>query len=206
MKKLFFWISLIVLAGLMLNIEQPLLQKYDVKIILFFEGIRTEFLNGLFYLFTEIGSFKVLLPVAIIVSIVLVVKKLYREAFFVMLVFWGVRGANRLLKELFERERPSFNAIIEAGSYSFPSGHAMNSTAFLGFLFYLLTHIFKIGKKRLFIWLAVTIATVTLIAVSRVYLGVHYLTDIAAGACGGYLFLIFIIYLYEFSSDRKVLV
>ena len=200
MKKIFLWISLLLFMVLSLVFEQPFVEKYDIAVILFFEGIRTEFLNSLFYLFTEVGSIKILLPVAIVVSLLLVVKKQYREAFFVMLAFWEARWINHLLKELFERERPSFNSLIEAGSYSFPSGHAMNSTVFLGFLFYLFIHILQLGKRYSLMWLLTVIATVILIAISRVYLGVHYLTDIIAGGCAGLVVLFFTIYLYERSA------
>jgi len=204
MKKIFLWISLLLFMVLSLVFEQPFVEKYDIAVILFFERIRTEFLNSLFYLFTEIGSIKILLPVAIVVSLLLVVKKQYREAFFVMLAFWGARWINHLLKELFKRERPSFNSLIEVGNYSFPSGHAMNSTIFLGFLFYLFIHILKLGKRHSLMWLLATIVTVTLIAISRVYLGVHYLTDIIAGGCAGLVVLSFIIYLYE--RSEKVII
>ncbi|KAB7707184.1 phosphatase PAP2 family protein [Bacillus aerolatus] len=200
LKRASVVISLILLIGLAFTFKQPLLVRYDVKIILFFEGIRTEFLNDFFFLFTEIGSIKVLRPLAVIVSAFLLMKKRYLEIFFFLLAFLGVRGVNYLLKQAFERERPSFNSIIEAGSYSFPSGHAMNSTAFFGFLFYLFIHILKVGQKHRLVWLTVTITIVVLIAISRVYLGVHYLTDIVAGACGGLLYLFIVIYLYKLSS------
>lgn len=200
MKRVLFCISLILFFGLALSFEQPVLVKYDVNILLFFESIRTKFLNELFILFTEIGSIKFLLPLAVILSVFLLIKKRYLESVFLMVTFWEVRGVNHLLKEWFERERPSFNSIVKVGEYSFPSGHAMNSIAFFGFIFYLFIHILKVGQKRRLLWLSLTIVTVSLIAISRVYLGVHYLTDIIAGASCGLLFLLIIIYLYQVST------
>ncbi|KMY53899.1 hypothetical protein AC623_07920 [Bacillus sp. FJAT-27231] len=200
MGKISTWISLLLFVILSLTYKQPLVEKYDTAVILFFERVRTGFFNDLFYLFTQIGSIKVLLPVAVVVSLLMVIQKQYRQSFFVMLAFWGARWTNQFLKEIFERERPSFQPLIEAGSYSFPSGHTMNSTIFLGFLFYLFIYILQIGKRYSFIWLLAVIATVTLIAISRVYLGVHYLSDIIAGACAGLVVLSFIIYLYNRSA------
>ncbi|MEK3886142.1 phosphatase PAP2 family protein [Bacillus sp. FSL K6-3431] len=200
MKWVIFWSSMILVIGLALTIEQPLIQTYDVKILLFFEDIRTEFLNDLFFFFTDIGLIKFLLPLAVIVTAFLLIKKRYLESIFVMLAFWGVRGVNYMMKEFFERERPSFHSLIEVGDYSFPSGHAMNSIAFMGFLFYLFAHILKVGIKHWLLWLSTTLIIVILIAVSRVYLGVHYLTDVVAGACCGILYLFIVVYLYKFSS------
>ncbi|CAM3984974.1 phosphatase PAP2 family protein [Lederbergia lenta] len=200
MKWMTIVICLFLAIGLALTVEQPLINTYDVKILMFFEDIRTASFNELFYFFTEIGSIKFLLLLAIIVTVFLLMKKCYLESFFVMFTFWGVRGANYMLKEWFERERPSFNALIEVGDYSFPSGHTMNSIAFIGFLLYLFVRILKVGIKHRLLWLFLTLIIVILIAVSRVYLGVHYLTDVVAGACYGVLYLFLIIYLYQFAS------
>ncbi|MEK4029819.1 phosphatase PAP2 family protein [Pseudobacillus sp. FSL P4-0506] len=203
MRTFFFWMSLLVFFLLSLTFKQPLLEKYDVAVILFFERIRTGFLNNFFHLVTQMGSIKVLLPVAIVIAVLLAVKKKYHEAFFVMLVFWGARLANSLLKEFFGRERPSFHSLVHEGSYSFPSGHTMNSTVLLGFLLYLFIYSLQIGKKYSTSWLLITIVLVVLIATSRIYLGVHYLTDVIAGGCAGLLLLFLFIYLYELTARRE---
>ncbi|MBS4208444.1 phosphatase PAP2 family protein [Bacillus sp. FJAT-50079] len=198
MKLLSFFISLVVFIGLALTFKQPAIVKYDVNILLFFEGIRTELFNHVFYLFTEIGSIKLLLPLAVLISIFLLIKKRYIESIFVMLTFWGVRGVNHLLKEWFERERPSFNSLIHAGDYSFPSGHVMNSIAFWGIVYYIFVHIIKMGLKRRRLYFCTFVTMIILIAISRVYLGVHYFTDVVAGACAGFVFLLIDIYVYRF--------
>ncbi|WP_165820777.1 phosphatase PAP2 family protein [Pueribacillus theae] len=203
MKRLVVWISLILFIGLAFTFEKPLSVKFDEKILLFFESIRTNFLTVAFYVFTEIGSFKILLPITIIVSIFLIYKKRFIEFAFLMIAFWGVRGVNTLLKGWFERERPSFHSLIEVGGFSFPSGHAMNSTVVFGFLFYLFLHILNVRQKNRMMWLLATIAIVSLIAISRVYLGVHYPTDIVAGAGCGLLYLFIIIYLYQLTLRLK---
>lgn len=118
-------------------------------------------------------------------------------------VFWiaaygGVQIANRLLKELFQRERPNWERLVEAQGYSFPSGHAMVSAALYGLIGYFISrHLHRTGKSA---WpaAALTIALVLCIGMSRVYLGVHYPSDVAAGFVAGGLWLMLSIRVYHF--------
>lgn len=87
---------------------------------------------------------------------------------------------NVLLKFLFLRKRPIDINLIEEGGYSFPSGHAMVSTAFYGFFIYL---IFKSNLSKTLKWFySILLAiTIILICLTRVYLGVHYASDVVGG-------------------------
>lgn len=98
---------------------------------------------------------------------------------------------NQLLKQILQRPRPTEYKIIEESGYSFPSGHSMVSMAFYGYLIYLIyKHIEnKYLKWTLIVALSILIA---LIGISRIYLGVHYTSDVLAG------FLISISYLIAF--------
>lgn len=101
-------------------------------------------------------------------------------------------GLNRWLKDLIDRPRPEAEHLVEATTMSFPSGHAMSSIAFFGFLIYLVWRLVSTGWVR---WLlSVLLALlILLIGISRVYLGVHYPSDILAGyAAGGACLAIFI--------------
>jgi undecaprenyl-diphosphatase len=111
---------------------------------------------------------------------------------------------NLLLKGFFERERPNVNRIIEADGFSFPSGHSMGSMIYYGFLGYLVIRskrkpISKLGWGFLFI------IVIFLIGVSRIYLGVHYPSDILAGYTAGCIWLILCISLLEimYILERK---
>ena len=90
-----------------------------------------------------------------------------------------------------QRPRPTEHRIIDESGYSFPSGHSMVSAAFYGFLIYL---IYKNVKNKYLKWGLITILSllVFLIGVSRIYLGVHYTSDVLAG------FLVAISYLIIF--------
>jgi len=110
---------------------------------------------------------------------------------------------NVLLKHLFERSRPDlFRVVVESG-YSFPSGHAMVSLCYYGMLAFLFARSIKSGKLRLIVMID-TILLVVAIGVSRIYLGVHYPTDILAGYAAGATWLAFCIALLIWWEKRRV--
>ena len=103
---------------------------------------------------------------------------------------------NNILKLIVRRDRPTIFPIIDEIGYSFPSGHSMVSMAFYGFIIYL---IYKNVKNNKIKWLLVTMMgfLIILIGISRIYLGVHYVSDVLAG------FLIAIAYLILFIKVTK---
>ena len=96
---------------------------------------------------------------------------------------------NQLLKRILQRPRPTEYRIIEETGYSFPSGHSMVSMAFYGYLIYLIYKYInnKHLKRTLIIILSVLIC---IIGVSRIYLGVHYTSDVLGGFLISFAYLI----------------
>lgn len=94
-----------------------------------------------------------------------------------------------LLKNVYDRQRPSINAEIDAVGYSFPSGHSMGSLIFYGFVIYLVV---RTHQRRWIQWLTVTLLgmLVLLIGSSRIYLGAHFPSDVLAGYAAGLIWLI----------------
>lgn len=98
--------------------------------------------------------------------------------------------ANEFLKWVFQRSRPpELMRLIDATGYSFPSGHAMVSFAFYGLLIYLLWFNLGSGKLKYF-WAVFLSVLVLAIGMSRIYLGVHYPSDVVAGFAAGGVWLV----------------
>lgn len=100
---------------------------------------------------------------------------------------------NQLLKNILQRPRPNEFRIVEETGYSFPSGHSMASMAFYGYLIYL---IYKYVKNKYLKWTLIVLLGILIctIGISRIYLGVHYTSDVLGG------FLISILYLVIYIS------
>lgn len=177
-------------------VEIELLANFDQKIVLHFEQIRSESVTDAFLFISDVGSIKGLLFITALLTVYLIYKKRFTDVLFLMFVFWGSRGLNNLLKNWVERDRPEINPIIHSAGFSFPSGHTMNSTAVLGFICFLLLIHFKSKAFRKTI-IGVTVLLVALIGVSRIYLGVHYVTDIIGGFVAGIIWVLIFISLYK---------
>lgn len=132
--------------------------------------------------FTKVGEVWAMIALSLLVVAYLMLKKLKIEALFFALSMILAGTLNPLLKNIFDRERPTLLRLIDITGFSFPSGHAMGSTAFFGSLAYLI-HRGDSSIKPYLIGLCVF--TIIMISTSRVYLGVHYPTDIIAGIVGG---------------------
>jgi len=103
---------------------------------------------------------------------------------------------NLILKNIVQRPRPIEYRLIDESGYSFPSGHSMVSAAFYGFMIYLIYVNIKNKKVKSLMMVLLSILVI-LIGTSRIYLGVHYTSDVIAG------FLISLSYLLVYISIIK---
>lgn len=139
---------------------------------------------------TNFGGAIFIAVVAIFLAIIIKNKKIGISIFANLVIITGV---NQLLKRILQRPRPTEYRIIQETGYSFPSGHSMISMAFYGYLIYL---IYKHVKNKYIKWISISLLSILicLIGISRIYLGVHYTSDVLGG------FLISISYLVIYIS------
>lgn len=195
MKKIALYLFLFILFSLLYRLEQfQAIDNYAVKGM---EGLRSEAFTQFFLFMSDIGSIKVVLPLLIFLSIILLFYNRILSIIFLWITFCSIRFLNFELKEFFHRERPSFDAVINAVHYSFPSGHSMNSAAVYGFICYLLIEVTGTNERRKKWYIGLTVLLIGLIGTSRIYLGVHYLLDVLAGFSAGMAWLLILIKVYE---------
>ncbi|WP_078409750.1 phosphatase PAP2 family protein [Priestia abyssalis] len=182
---LFLIIPIILFLFLAFMYKTALIERLDLAITLAMMDMRTNGWTSFFILITNIGSWTVTAPVWFILCALLLMVRKGGTALFLTIVFWGSRTLNWFLKEVFGRARPDIDQLVHAAHYSFPSGHAMNSMAFYGALL-LLGTLFTRAKPALSRAIAIFLMGLILfIGASRIYLGVHYFTDILAGYSAG---------------------
>lgn len=192
-----------VFLGIGAGIRNDEMRTYDLAII---SGVQTwvsEDNTAIMMAITHLGS-KRLLWIGILAGAALMVwKNHFSYSVFLILTVWlGAFTFNKMLKGIFQRERPDILPLIEQGGYSFPSGHAMNAIIFYGAAIFLLIKLLNPGLLRA-AGIAVAAILVILIGLSRIYLGVHYPSDVIAGFSIGAAWLVFVIALFQLSSVRK---
>lgn len=180
------------------SLRQNDLASLDNSIATFTQKIRNDFLTGFFKAITSMGDLP-FYPIALVVIALIIyqIQKRWSIAIQTAIILAIATGLNFLLKDFVERQRPPDGRhMVTVDSTSFPSGHAITSFAFYGFLIYILWRSnFKFSIKIILsAFLGFIILT---IGYSRVYLGVHYATDVLAGfAVGGFCLAIFILAFY----------
>lgn len=103
---------------------------------------------------------------------------------------------NLISKLIFRRDRPTINQLVFEDTYSFPSGHTITATVVYGFIIYLI-YKSNLSKKEKAIYISILMLLILLIGFSRIYLGVHYFTDVIGAIALGISYLIIAIYIIE---------
>ena len=205
---------IIVVAGISIFIElteslkEDLLAQYDQQISDYVISWRTPLLTEYFILVTNVGDlygYLVMVIIAIIVSFLYFKNwKYILQTIFVLLL---ASISNVMLKRLVDRPRPGIEHMVVVETLSYPSGHAMSAMAFYGFLIYLFYR-FKINRMLKYGIILILIVMILSIGMSRIYLGVHFPSDIAGGYIAGLIWVFFCILLFNlgevFRRDPKV--
>ena len=177
---------------------------FDTVIRQWAYGLRNPVLNAFFITITYLGNWQTITAIGLIL---LLVRQTRRD---IGLPFAAVSLSStlvyKIVKSIFARPRPELSVrIIEQGGFSFPSGHSMNGLVCFGILIYLIRRYCK-NKKAADILTVLLSVLIIAIGCSRVYVGVHFPTDILAGWSLGAVYLcISIIILEKVRGERNAL-
>jgi undecaprenyl-diphosphatase len=162
----------------------------DRAITLFVRGLESPFRNNLAIVLTFFGSHLFIIPATLVVAYILRAKG---HPISSLLFFSSVAGGfvlNALLKISFQRARPDlWPALVSEHTFSFPSGHAAMSTVFYGGLASVVFHQTDRRGPRILVVAGALMAILTIMA-TRVYLGVHWTTDVIAGFVVGIFWVV----------------
>jgi membrane-associated phospholipid phosphatase len=148
---------------------------------------------------TSLGSIYVVVTVALIVGAILSFRTDWWRLLSLFLAVGIGQAVLNILKVIFQRPRPKTEMFVFASS--FPSGHVFSATVIYGFCIYLA---FRFINNATVKWIVATLLVllILLIGFSRVYLGVHWLSDVLAGYVTGFAWLLFCIFVAKTVGDR----
>lgn len=191
LKWIILFICLIGFLALAEDVFHKEIMKGDIigyKIISTF--LISDFTTPIAKFITNFGGAIFLIILTITLFILIKNKKIGLSIILNLIV---ITGLNQILKYILQRPRPTEYRLIEETGFSFPSGHSMVSMAFYGYLIYL---IYKYVKNKDLKWISIVLLSILIcsIGISRIYLGVHYTSDVLGG------FLISVSYLVIYIS------
>jgi len=192
---LLFTVALLALAYLIRNVIVLHKTGFDQSVFSFLKMHISERNNDLMLFFTFLGTHKFLIPAnLVLIAYFLFIKKHKWYSIKVPAIALTSLALMFGLKYLFHRSRPDVPLLFHAEGLSFPSGHALFSITFYGLLIYI---IFKSVQNKTLKWslIALLMSLILVIGFSRVYLRVHYATDVIAGFCVGFLWLTFALWM-----------
>lgn len=173
-------VLLILFAWLSEEVFEGELRRFDMSVRMkvheFFSPQVTKFMQAM----TFLGSIGFLFTLFLVITAYWIIRKKYRPAAWLAMAAGGSVILDVSLKLSFHRARPTPFVGMAPSSYSFPSGHSLSSFCFYGVLAGLLCAHIQSAALRKAIWSAAALLVLA-IGISRIYLGVHYPTDVIAG-------------------------
>jgi membrane-associated phospholipid phosphatase len=163
----------------------------DKSVTEFIISFRSDGLTKYFTFATHLGDRNAYIIFTILLASYYLIK--HRSWKFILqttLVLLLATLSNIVLKQVINRARPSLEHLVTVNTLSYPSGHSMSAMAYYGFLIYLCLR-YNMRRWVRYLFVAILILLILSIGVSRIYLGVHYPTDVAAGFIGGLIWVAF---------------
>jgi undecaprenyl-diphosphatase len=181
--------------------EKGLMVRVDLAVTNWLQAHGTERGESIFSAISLLGA-PVLIAVLVITAVALLGRQDWRRLTMLAVTCGGGALLDGALKWAFQRARPTFASEFRTTSWSFPSGHAMNSLIVYGLLAYWLAS--ALPRTRRKVIFAAAVVLIGAIGYARIYLGVHYLSDVVAGYCAGFIWLIVCVTGYQFAERRGI--
>ena len=178
-----------------------LLLTWDQPIQRWVEAHRTAALDDVFRGFSRLGSTVPVMVVGLVVGL-LARRRCQAVGIAVLVATFSKPLIETVLKAVVDRERPDFERLVPGVGPSFPSGHVMAAMALWGMVPLVVS---LYSRRRAVWWASVAIAATVIggIAASRVYLGVHWFSDVVGGLMAGAIFLLGVQLLYDRVHARR---
>lgn len=178
------------------------LSIFDTPVQAAIISLRSNWLTKFFLTITKLGDAKGVITVLLLAILILLFIKKRLETVVIMLSVIGGHLLIESLKLLFQRPRPTVTWLAFASGYSFPSGHSLITVSLYGLIALLLFKYLKpscLKKILIILFLLVPV----LVGISRIYLGVHYPTDVLAGWFSGFLWIKFCFWIINHLEQQK---
>lgn len=167
------------------------LNGFDEKVTVFIVSFRREWLTEYFTFATHFGDRNAYIVFTLLLAAFYLIKKRsWKYIVQITSVLMLASLSNIALKKVINRARPSLEHLVSVNTLSYPSGHSMSAMAFYGFLIFLCVR-YQMPQWMKTILIILLIILMLSIGISRIYLGVHYPTDVAAGFIGGFIWVAF---------------
>ena len=174
----------------------------DQAAFAFAKSLVSDTTSSVMRFFTFFGSHYFLIPANIILAIIYLIRRKSRYTIKVAAIAMTSLLIMLGLKLLFHRERPVIPLFEPARGLSFPSGHAFMSVCFYGLLMIIIWKEEKYHPVAKWVLLILSLIMVIMIGFSRIYLHVHYFTDVLAGFCIGFCWLLISSYIIDQIKPR----
>ncbi|MBS4173166.1 phosphatase PAP2 family protein [Bacillus sp. FJAT-49736] len=203
----FLFILLVIFSWMFLeianNFDGTQIRHFDLQIIHLVQSNISNRLTTIMLFITFFGSVKGVALITFIACICLYITRHRLLAMYLAItVALGAGAFNQILKLIFKRARPDIQPIIEQSGYSFPSGHSMGSMILYGSLAFILYKVYNRLWAKI-IGVIIGVFLVIIIGISRIYLGVHYPSDVVGGYLAGAFWILICMIAFTYFEGKS---
>lgn len=167
------------------------LKEFDNQVTSIIVSFRSDALTVYFRVATDLGDrYAYVILTVMLAGYYLIRHRSWKFVLQTSLVLILASLSNIVLKRVINRSRPALEHLVTVNTLSYPSGHAMSAMAFYGFLIFLSLR-YKMSRWVRYTLVTLLVLIILSVGISRIYLGVHYPSDVAAGFIGGLIWVAF---------------